>query len=75
MKKIRSFETSATTFKIRRHHNPEDNIVKLTAGLVRPQAISRGPSPRSPGFTPGSVHVGFVVDKMEIGQIFSEFFG
>jgi hypothetical protein len=27
-------------------------------------------SPRSPGFTPGSIHVGFVVDKVALGQVF-----
>jgi hypothetical protein len=26
-------------------------------------------------FDPGSVHVGFVVDKVELGQVFSECFG
>jgi hypothetical protein len=28
-----------------------------------------GLSPRRPGFTPGSVHVGFVVDKETLGQV------
>jgi hypothetical protein len=27
--------------------------------------------PRRPGFDPGSVHVGFVVDKVALGQVFS----
>jgi hypothetical protein len=27
-------------------------------------------SPRRPGFDPGSVHVGFVVDKVALGQVF-----
>jgi hypothetical protein len=26
--------------------------------------------PRRPGFDPGSVHVGFVVDKVALGQVF-----
>jgi hypothetical protein len=30
------------------------------------QAVSRRP----PGFDPGSVHVGFVVDKVALGQVF-----
>jgi hypothetical protein len=35
-----------------------------------------GFSPRRPGFDPGSVHVGFVVDKVALGQIFPpEYFG
>jgi hypothetical protein len=28
-----------------------------------------------PGFEPGSGHVGFVVDKVALGQVFSEYFG
>jgi hypothetical protein len=31
--------------------------------------------PRRPGFKPGSGHVGFVVDKVAPGQVFSEYFG
>jgi hypothetical protein len=31
--------------------------------------------PRRPGFDPGSVHVGFVVDKVTLGQVFPEYFG
>jgi hypothetical protein len=30
---------------------------------------------RRPGFKPGSGQVGFVMDKMELGQFFSEYFG
>jgi hypothetical protein len=29
-----------------------------------------GLSPRRPGFAPGSIHVGFVVDKVALGQVF-----
>jgi hypothetical protein len=32
-------------------------------------------SSRRPGFKPGSSHVGFVVDKVALGQVFSECFG
>jgi hypothetical protein len=31
--------------------------------------------PRRPRFEPGSGHVGFVVDKVALGQVFSEYFG
>jgi hypothetical protein len=31
--------------------------------------------PRRPGFQPGSGHIGFVVDKVALGQVFSEYFG
>jgi hypothetical protein len=35
-----------------------------------------GLPPRRPGFDPGSVHVGFVVDKVALGRVFSpEYFG
>jgi hypothetical protein len=34
-----------------------------------------GLSPQRPGFTPGSVYVGFVVDKVALGQVSSDFFG
>jgi hypothetical protein len=30
--------------------------------------------PRRPGFEPGSGHVGFVVDKVALGQVFSKYF-
>jgi hypothetical protein len=33
------------------------------------QAVNRRLSPRRPGFDPGSVHVGFVVDKVALGQV------
>jgi hypothetical protein len=32
-------------------------------------------SPRRPGFDPGLFHVGFVVDKVELGKVFPEYFG
>jgi hypothetical protein len=31
--------------------------------------------PRRPGFEPGYGQVGFVVDKVALGQVFSEYFG
>jgi hypothetical protein len=31
--------------------------------------------PRLPEFNPGSSDVGFVVDKVKLGQVFSEYFG
>jgi hypothetical protein len=35
-----------------------------------PQAVSCRPLTAETGFTPGSVHVGFVVDKVALGQAF-----
>jgi hypothetical protein len=37
--------------------------------------LDTGLSPRKPRFAPGSVHVGFMVDKVTLGQVFLEFFG
>ena len=34
------------------------------------QAVSRRPLTQGPGFDPGSVHVGFVVNKVAVGQVF-----
>jgi hypothetical protein len=42
-------------------------LLSLAAGLAMAQAVSRRP-PRSPGLSPGSVHVGFVVNKVALGQ-------
>jgi hypothetical protein len=35
-------------------------------GLAIAQAVSRRPSQRRPRFDPGSVHVGFVVEKVAV---------
>jgi hypothetical protein len=34
------------------------------------QALVAGLSPRRPGFDPGLVHVGFLVDRLALGQVF-----
>jgi hypothetical protein len=45
-------------------------------GSAITQAVSlAGFPPRRPGFEPGSGHVEFVVDKVAMGQVFSEYFG
>jgi hypothetical protein len=38
-------------------------------------ALVAGFPPRRPGFDPGSGKVGFVVDKVAMGQVFSKYFG
>jgi hypothetical protein len=45
--------------------------------LVVPQLkqLVAGFSPRRLGFDPGSGQVGFVVDKVALGQVFSDYFG
>jgi hypothetical protein len=45
----------------------------VTASLLK--RFVAGFPPRRPGFKPGSSPVGFVVDKVALGQIFSEYFG
>jgi hypothetical protein len=55
--------------------------MKLLAGRTPSQASSQlkglvaGFPPRRPGFKTGSSHVGFVVDKVAQGQVFSEYLG
>jgi hypothetical protein len=44
------------------------NIVPKAVPWLR--RLVAGLSPRKPGFDPGSVHVGFVVDKVALGQVF-----
>jgi hypothetical protein len=39
------------------------------------RSLVAGLSPRKSGFAPGSIHVGFVVDKVALWQFFSNFFG
>jgi hypothetical protein len=34
------------------------------------RSLVAGLSPRRPGFASGSIHVGFVVDKLALGQVF-----
>jgi hypothetical protein len=35
-----------------------------------PRSLVAGLSPRRPGFAPGPINVGFVVDKVALGQVF-----
>jgi hypothetical protein len=49
------------------------NIVSLEGRAVA-QRLGAGFPPRRPGFAYGQ-HVGFVVDKTALGQVFSEYFG
>jgi hypothetical protein len=45
----------------------------MAVPLLRP--LVAGFPPRRPEFEPVSGHVGFVVDKVTLGQVFSEYFG
>jgi hypothetical protein len=42
--------------------------IRESLGRAMAQAVSRLPT-RKPGFDPGTVHVGFVVDKVALGQV------
>jgi hypothetical protein len=46
-----------------------DSVSQL-AGLLLQRSLVAGLSPRRPGFAPGSIHVGIVVDKVALGQVF-----
>jgi hypothetical protein len=46
------------------------NLLSNQKAVTWLRRLVGGLSPRKPGFDPGSVHVGFVVDKMALGQAF-----
>jgi hypothetical protein len=47
----------------------------LCIGRSIAQAVSRWRPAAAAGFKPGSGQVGFVVDKVALGRVFSEYFG
>jgi hypothetical protein len=53
-----------------RHVTGRRNLDIVQFGLAMARRLVAGLSPRRPGFSPGSVHVGFVVDKVAPGQGF-----
>jgi hypothetical protein len=53
----------------------EDRGSKPSNGVALLRRLVAGPSPRRPGFAPGSVHGGFMSDEAALGQVFSQFFG
>jgi hypothetical protein len=48
---------------------PTDYLPKLSPAVPWLRRLVGGLSPRRPGFDLGSVHVGFVVDKVALGQV------
>jgi hypothetical protein len=48
-------------------HNASKHLSKAVPLLRR---LAAGLPPRRPGFDPGSLHVGFVVDKVALVQVF-----
>jgi hypothetical protein len=49
------------------YNNTQNNTPQAVPWLRR---LAAGLPPRRPGFDPGSVHVGFVVDEVALGQVF-----
>jgi hypothetical protein len=56
---------------------PSFLMLALSGGEAVPylKRLVAGFSPRWPGFDPRSGYVGFVVDKVAFGQVFSKYFG
>jgi hypothetical protein len=52
-----------------------DSVNILLEAVPQFRRLVAGFPPRRPGFETRSGHVGFVVDKVELGHIFSECFG
>jgi hypothetical protein len=55
-------------------HN-KDGALNFIQCRTITQAVNRGFPPQLPVFEPRSSHMGFVVDKTALGEIFSEYFG
>jgi hypothetical protein len=45
-------------------------LLRYNLGRAMAQRLIAGLQTRRPGFYPGLVHVGFVVDKVALGQVF-----
>jgi hypothetical protein len=50
-------------------------VIKTAGVAPQLKRLVAGFQPRRPGFKTGSSHVGFVVDKVALGQVFSKYFG
>jgi hypothetical protein len=51
------------------------NIILSLKAAPQLKRLVAGFASRRSGFKTGSSHVGFVVDKVALGQVFSEYFG
>jgi hypothetical protein len=79
------FATHSSTLKIgdnilsslAKHLSISGFVSCKSIALAAPQLkrLAAGCPPRRPGFNPGSGQVRFVVDKVALGQVFSEDFG
>jgi hypothetical protein len=50
-------------------------LAPLLQGRAIAETLAAGFIPRRPGFEPRSGHVGLLVDKVALGQVFSEYIG
>jgi hypothetical protein len=55
--------------------DPRSSVTSSTTGVLSNagfwlRSLVAGLAPRRPRFAPGSIHVGFVVDKVALGQVF-----
>jgi hypothetical protein len=75
-KALRTFGTPVTTYQSTRSNDPEvRNIQCNSINTYFKKSVLAVPWLRQL-VDPGSVHVGFVVDKVALGQVFlSEYFG
>jgi hypothetical protein len=71
MKENKKFK--ATLLQSKLYHSHTVSYIYTAAPLLK--RLVAGFPPRRPGVEPGSGQVGFVVDKMALGQVFSEYFG
>jgi hypothetical protein len=74
MYRICSLLTAFRMGKNRRHKCCHNHILRTLQGRAIAQAFSRRVPPRRPGFKPRSDHMGFVLNKVALGQVFSEYF-
>jgi hypothetical protein len=65
----RTSETSVDIQLRTRQYIPEDSELHTRRRENLKYHIVTGLSPWRPGFAPGSFHVGFVVDKVALGQV------
>jgi hypothetical protein len=57
--------TKRNTYK-----TPLKDIVQATEAMPWLRQLVAGLSPQRPGFVPESVHMGFVLDEVALGQVF-----
>jgi hypothetical protein len=75
------FPCQSSFHQMLHHHNHPGQVqfsgrrAEWTQFGIKKNNLVAGFPPRRPGFEPRSSRVGFVVDKVALGQVFSEYFG